>query len=245
MAWPDVYKRYATSVRRIDDGVGDILQTLKDLGMTNSLVVFSSDNGPSIESYLQEKLAADFFDSFGPFDGVKRDLLEGGLRVPTIAWWPNKIPAGQVSAQPAQSHDWMPTFAEAAGVSAPARSDGVSLMPTLVGRGKQKPTTVYSEYFNASKTPDYAEFSEAHRGRKRGQMQSLRIGSRWKVVAKVGLKAPGLATAVLSRAKFNLFFCAANPEKLDHFLVAQILGEIQRGSSVAPFRIHIRTFIDQ
>ena len=176
--WPDVYKRYATAVRRIDDCVGDLLQLLKDLSIdTNTLVVFASDNGPSIESYLPQHLAANFFDSYGPFDGIKRDLWEGGLRVPALARWPGHIPAGRVSTQPSQSHDWMPTFAELAGLPAPARSDGVSLLPTLLGTGKQRPSTIYSEYyFKGAGTPNYKQFTPAHRNRTRNQMQVIRLG---------------------------------------------------------------------
>ncbi|MGV3540677.1 MAG: sulfatase-like hydrolase/transferase, partial [Rufibacter sp.] len=89
VAWPNVYQRYATSVRRIDDAVGDLLQLLRDLKIDeNTLVVFTSDNGPSLESYLEKvKNDPDFFNSFGPFDGVKRDVLEGGVRMPALAWW--------------------------------------------------------------------------------------------------------------------------------------------------------------
>jgi arylsulfatase A-like enzyme len=175
--WPAVYKRYATAVRRIDDCVGDVLQLVRDLHIdTNTLVVFSSDNGPSIESYLKEPFAANFFNSFGPFDGIKRDLWEGGLRVPTIVWWPGHIQPGRTSAEPCQSHDWMPTFAEVAGVPAPARSDGVSLVPLLTGKGRQRKSTVYSEYFHEAKTPNYSEFAPEHRGRKREQMQAIRLG---------------------------------------------------------------------
>ena len=81
--WPDVQKRYANDVRRIDFAVGDVLQLLKDLRIDdNTLVVFTSDNGPSIESGLRnEPYAPTFFCGFGPFDGIKRDTLEGGERV--------------------------------------------------------------------------------------------------------------------------------------------------------------------
>jgi arylsulfatase A-like enzyme len=176
--WPEVYKRYATAVRRVDDCVGDLLQLLKDLDLDrNTLVVFTSDNGPSIESYLRENLAANFFDSFGPFDGIKRDLWEGGLRVPALVRWPGHIPAGKLSAQPCQSHDWLPTFAELAGLAAPARSDGVSLVPTLLGKPGQRPSTVYSEYyFKGAPTPNYSVFLAAHRNRTRNQMQAIRLG---------------------------------------------------------------------
>ncbi|HXR07148.1 MAG TPA: sulfatase-like hydrolase/transferase, partial [Candidatus Acidoferrum sp.] len=128
--WPDVYKRYATAIRRLDDAVGDLNALLRDLKIDrDTLVVFSSDNGPSIESYIpREPLRADFFGSYGPFDGIKRDCWEGGLRVPTLAWWPGHFPAGRVVSRSSISYDWLPTFAEAAGLPAPARADGVSLL---------------------------------------------------------------------------------------------------------------------
>jgi arylsulfatase A-like enzyme len=175
--WPDVYKRYATSVRRIDDAVGDLLQLLKDLKIDdNTLVVFTSDNGPSIESYLKEPYAPTFFGSYGPFDGIKRDCWEGGLRVPTIVRWPASVPAGRTSALPSSFADWMPTFAAVAGIAAPARCDGVSLLPTLTGSGTQATPRVYVEYFVGGSTPRFAQFEPAHRNRLRRQMQALRIG---------------------------------------------------------------------
>ena len=177
--WPDVDKRYATAVRRIDDAVGDIEKLLQDLKIDgDTLVVFSSDNGPSIESYLpHEPLRADFFDSFGPFDGIKRDCWEGGERVPTIACWPGHIPAGGVTTRPSISYDWLRTFAEAAGVPAPARADGVSLLPEMTGQGAQRDRGyVYVEYFESGRTPNYQDFAPSHRDRLRGQMQVMRLG---------------------------------------------------------------------
>ena len=173
--WPDVQQRYANDVRRIDFGVGDVLQLLKDLKLDdNTLVVFTSDNGPSIESYLEnEPYAPTFFRGYGPFDGIKRDTWEGGMREPTLARWPAMIPAGRVATHPSGQWDWLATFADAAGVTAPAASDGVSLIPSLTGRGDQRPGTIYLEYFQPGVTPDFADFSPAHRGRKRGQMQNI------------------------------------------------------------------------
>jgi len=115
--WPDVQKRYATLVRRIDDCVGDLFQTLKELGIDDeTLVVFTSDNGPSLESYLPEDYVPTFFDSFGPLDGTKRDLWEGGVRVGAIARWPNRIkPGGSSGDWATTSGDWMPRFANVAG----------------------------------------------------------------------------------------------------------------------------------
>ena len=178
--WPETYQRYASSCRRIDDGVGDLVQLLRDLGLyDNTLIVFSSDNGPSKESYLGDEQVpneADFFNSFGPFDGIKRDTWEGGVREPAIVSWPARIPADQVIAEPSAMYDWMATFAEAAGIPAPARSDGVSLLPLLSGERESVAHPVYVEYFNNQKTPEYGEFQPAHRGRARNQMQLIRLG---------------------------------------------------------------------
>ncbi|MGN6642084.1 MAG: sulfatase-like hydrolase/transferase, partial [Verrucomicrobiota bacterium] len=172
--WPDVQKRYANDVRRIDFAVGDVLQLVKDLKIDgNTLVVFSSDNGPSIESYLPEEYSPTFFRGFGPFDGIKRDVWEGGMREPTLARWPGVIPAGRLDDQPSGQWDWLSTFAQIAGVPVPAASDGVSLMPSLSGNGQRLPGEVYIEYFQNGRTPKFAEFAQAHRGRKRGQMQAV------------------------------------------------------------------------
>ena len=178
--WPDTYKRYATATRRIDDAVGDLLQLLKDLKIdNNTLVVFTSDNGPSIESYLPASFVPNhptFFGSYGPFDGIKRDCWEGGVRMPTIVAWPSKISAGKIISMPNMLSDWLPTFADAAHMAAPARADGVSLLPSLTGKGNQQKSLVYVEYFEGGKTPNFKEFEASRRGRKRGQMQMIRLG---------------------------------------------------------------------
>jgi arylsulfatase A-like enzyme len=179
VAWPAVYRRYATSVRRIDDCVGDLKLLLEQLNIvTNTLLVFTSDNGPSKEDYLNFAVsyAPNFFNSFGPFDGIKRDVWEGGVRMCTIAHWPGHIAAGTTNHTPSQFHDWLPTFADLGGVPIPARSDGVSLVPSLTGVGSQKDSTIYIEYYNNGTTPSYTEFLPAHRGRTRQQMQVLRLG---------------------------------------------------------------------
>jgi len=195
-SWPEVNKRYATSVRRIDDCVGDLLQLLKDLAIDdNTLVIFTSDNGPSIESGLPQHLSPQFFGSYGPFDGIKRDTWEGGLREPTIARWPARIPAGRTITAPSALYDWLPTFAEAAHLVPPANTDGVSLLPNLtagssseisnlkseiptaLGRGTNRPNDyLYIEYNYKGRTPNYPEFEPGHRGRQRNQMQTIRQG---------------------------------------------------------------------
>ncbi|KVV15140.1 arylsulfatase [Flavobacterium sp. TAB 87] len=181
VAWPDTYKRYATANRRIDDGVGDILQLLKDLKIDeNTIVVFSSDNGASIESYLPAtyvKFEPTFFASNGTFEGIKRDVLEGGVRMPVLVNWPKHIAAGKVLTMPSMLSDWMATFSDIAGVPAPARTDGVSLLPSLTANGKQKESLVYVEYEGEGRTPDFKEFDLSHRNKKRGQMQLIRMGN--------------------------------------------------------------------
>ena len=180
IGWPATYQRYATATRRIDDAVGDLMQLLRDLNIAdNTLVVFTSDNGPSIESYLPAAFVPNqptFFDSYGPFDGIKRDCWEGGLRMPTIAAWPGHIAAGKVVTTPSMLSDWLPTFADAAHLPAPARADGVSLLPSLTGQGKQETSPVYVEYFEGGKTPGFKEFEASRRDRRRAQMQMVRIG---------------------------------------------------------------------
>lgn len=181
--WPDTYKRYAMANRRIDDGVGDLIQLLKDLHIDdNTLIVYTSDNGPSIESYLPKSYVPNhptFFGSYGPFDGIKRDAWEGGMRMPTIAVWPGHIPAGKKITVPTISYDWAATFAQVAGTAAPAEMDGVSLLPVLTGTGPKTASLskpLYTEYYEGGKTPAFQDFAPDHRGRRRNQMQWIRMG---------------------------------------------------------------------
>jgi len=178
VAWPAYAKRHATMIRRIDDAVADLRQLLADLGIaSNTLIVFTSDNGPHNEagsggSYTQDPR---FFRSYANLDGIKRDSWEGGMREPTMVLWPAAITAGGASNAASQFQDWMPTFAELAGVPAPARSDGVSLVPTLTGTGSQRQGLVYVEYYNASTTPSYTDFEAARRGATRNQEQVIHV----------------------------------------------------------------------
>ena len=173
--WSNVEQRFASMVRRLDNTVGDLLQLLRDLGIAeNTFVVFTSDNGPHSESYIERKnYQPTSFQSYGPMDGMKRDPWEGGIRVPTLAWWPTAFPAGREDRQPSQFHDWMSNFASVARMPAPALSDGVSLLPQLTGNGKQQDSTVYVEYKQNGRTPDYKDYDSERRKRKRGQMQVL------------------------------------------------------------------------
>jgi arylsulfatase A-like enzyme len=174
--WPDVEKRHATMVRRVDDAVGDILQLLTDLNIaSNTLVIFTSDNGPHNEDGQDPR----FFDSWGNMDGIKRDLWEAGIREPAILTWPGYVAAGSVVDHPSCFWDWMPTFAELGGLVPPAESDGVSLVPTLLNTGTQRSRGFYYFEYEFDFKPhfkvDKELFARKH-VRGRGQMQSIRIG---------------------------------------------------------------------
>ncbi len=175
--WTNVQRRFATMVRRIDNSVGDLLQTLRDLNIDReTLVVYTNDNGPLAVSYIDgEPFTPVHFQSYGPFDGEKRDVWEGGIRMPALAWWPGSIPAGTIDRTPSQFHDWMTTFADLAGTPMPALSDGVSLAPTLTGLDERQPSTVYVEYAHGRKTPNYPDFEPRKRGLARGEMQAIFI----------------------------------------------------------------------
>jgi arylsulfatase A len=133
---------YAAMVTRLDRDVGLILDRLRELGLAeNTLVLFSSDNGPAREGGAEP----DFFTSSGPLRGIKRDLYEGGIRVPTIAWWPGRIAAGSVTEHPSAFWDFLPTAAELAGVTPPAGLDGISYLPTLLGQPQPAHEYLYWE----------------------------------------------------------------------------------------------------
>lgn len=163
--WPQYAQRHATMIRRIDDSIADIEQLLKDLKITNNtLIVFTSDNGPHNEGGAGGKFIQkpEFFRSYGPFDGIKRDCWEGGIRVPTLVKWPHFIGKNTINETPSQFHDWLATFADAAGIAAPMNSDGVSLLPILTGKGTQRQNIVYGEYSIGGKTPPYPDFDLSH-----------------------------------------------------------------------------------
>ena len=124
--WPDPEKGFAEMMHLIDSYVGRVVAKLEELGVAdNTLVVFSSDNGPHQEGGHE----MEFFDSNGILRGKKRDLYDGGVRVPTIAWWPGKIEPGTESDKLSGFQDWFPTFEELAGLDKINGLDGISLVP--------------------------------------------------------------------------------------------------------------------
>ncbi len=135
--WPAPQKAHAAMITRMDADVGRLLARLEEMGVDeNTLILFSSDNGPHAEGGNDPS----FNDSNGPLKGIKRDLTDGGIRVPTIARWPGKIAAGKTSDFVGSFMDVMPTLAEVAGAgdALPKDLDGLSFVPTLVGQPERQ-----------------------------------------------------------------------------------------------------------
>ena len=128
--WPENKKNMAAMVTRMDRDVGRLLDLLQELGIAeNTLVIFTSDNGPHKEGGNDP----DWFDSNGPLRGIKRDLYEGGIRVPTVARWPARIQPGTETDHISAFWDFLPTALDAAGARIPDGLDGVSYLPAMTG----------------------------------------------------------------------------------------------------------------
>ncbi len=133
--WPNVEKGFASVMRFVDDQVGAVVAKVKALGLEeDTLIFFASDNGPHAEGLHD----ANFFNSNGDLKGIKRELTDGGIRIPFIARWPSKIKAGSVSDHVSGFQDLMPTVSELAHMKAGGENDGISLLPTLLGQGTQR-----------------------------------------------------------------------------------------------------------
>lgn len=135
---------FAAMVGRLDAYVGQVLDKLDELELAdNTIVLFSSDNGAHREGGADPG----FFDSTGGLRGVKRDLYEGGIRTPFIVRWPNRIAAGGVSDHIGAFWDITPTLVDLTGAPQPHYTDGISFLPTLLGRAdQQQHTYLYWEF---------------------------------------------------------------------------------------------------
>ena len=157
---PEPHAAFAAMIVRMDRDIGRLADLLRARGIDRrTLVLFISDNGPHQEGGGDPV----FFKSTGGLRGIKRDLYEGGIRVPMIARWVGVIPAGRVSSHPWAHWDVLPTLAEIAGAHAPGGLDGMSMARAL--RGEPQPAHSFL----------YWEFHE------RGFQQAVRMG-RWKAV---------------------------------------------------------------
>ena len=151
--------------------MGRLLEKVRSLGLSEkTLVIFSSDNGHHTEG---GEGAADIFSKSGPLRGMKRDLTDGGIRVPTLAWWPGKIPAGTESAHVAYFGDFLSTAAELAGAQEPEGRDGISFVPALLGQTQKKQHPHL-----------YWEFHE------RGFNQAVLMDGRWKAIRMRAMDSP-------------------------------------------------------
>ncbi|MCK4431090.1 MAG: arylsulfatase [Candidatus Aminicenantes bacterium] len=135
---------YAAMITRMDRDIGRIMALLKELGLdNNTLVIFSSDNGPTFAGGVD----AEFFKSAGPLRGLKCSVYEGGIRVPMVARWPGHIAPGTTSDHVSAFWDVLPTLAEIAGTPVPKDIDGISFRPALLGKtGQKKHDFLYWEY---------------------------------------------------------------------------------------------------
>lgn len=172
--FPTRYPRatYAAMISYMDEQLGELIEQLKDSGQyDNTLIIFSSDNGPTYSGGAD----TEWFNSAGPFGTAygqaKGFVYEGGIRVPMIASWPGKIEEGSLSNHVSAFWDVLPTLCELVGVEAPADIDGISFLPTLLGKEQAEHDYLYWEF------PAYT-----------GQ-RALRMG-KWKLVQKGLLKEP-------------------------------------------------------
>jgi arylsulfatase A-like enzyme len=147
-------------IARMDRDVGRLAELLRSRGIDRrTLLLFTSDNGPHREGGGDP----DFFTSSGGLRGIKRDLYDGGIRVPMIAHWPGTVPAGRVSDHQWTHWDVMPTLAEIASAKAPDGLDGMSVARALRGQPQPAHDALYWEFHE------------------RGFQQAVRMG-RWKAV---------------------------------------------------------------
>ncbi|MGI9541970.1 MAG: arylsulfatase [Cyclobacteriaceae bacterium] len=161
MSQKEPHAAFVAMIHILDQQVGEIVEKVKAQGIEdNTLIIFTSDNGPHLEGGADP----DFFNSNGIYKGYKRDLYEGGIRVPMIASWPSKIRAGSTSEHISAFWDVLPTLAELTGQSIPNELDGLSFLPTLLG----EPIQARHDYL-------YWEFHE------KGGRKALRQGD-WKIV---------------------------------------------------------------
>ena len=169
--WPTPDKGQAAMITRLDSYVGRMMEQLKLLGLAeNTLVIFTSDNGPHNESNHDITR----FEPAGPLRGIKRSLTDGGIRVPAIAWWPGKVAAGVETGHVAYFGDWFATAAELAGAELPAERDSISFAPTLFGRPDDQKQHEFI----------YWEFHE------RGFSQAALYRGRWKGIRERSIEAP-------------------------------------------------------
>lgn len=166
--WPKVEQAQAAKITLQDQQVGRLLEKLESMNeLDNTVVLYTSDNGAHFNHDNVNGHQLEFFDSNGNLRGGKRDLYEGGLRVPLIVYWKNKIIPGSKTNHISGFRDIMTTFAEVIGIKKPSHNKGISFLPTLLNQ-KQKKHEFLNWEFQLS-----GSFQELPDG---GFRQSVRIG---------------------------------------------------------------------
>lgn len=141
--WPENERVHAARITMLDREIGRVINRLKEKGeLENTVVIFTSDNGAHNEGGHNHK----FFESTGGLRGYKRDLYEGGIRVPLIVYWKGTVQPGKKSGYVGAFPDLMPTFAELAGIKKPQQTDGISFLPEILGRKQQQHDYLYWEF---------------------------------------------------------------------------------------------------
>ena len=126
---------YAAMITRMDRYIGNVVAKLKEKGVyENTLIIFTSDNGPTNAGGG----GASYFNSAGDLRASKGSLYEGGIRVPFVASWPGKIKPGSESDHISAGWDMLATFAEISGEKLKSKTDGLSILPSLTGKGEQQ-----------------------------------------------------------------------------------------------------------
>ena len=166
---------FAAMMETLDGDVGRLLALLKQLGIDdNTILLFASDNGSHLEGGHDPK----FWDSNGPFKGHKRDLYEGGIRSPFLVRWPARTAPGSISAHPGALWDVLPTMAELTGQPVPEQVNGLSFLPTLIGKSddQKQPDYLYWEH-PQSKAHDWAVRAGPWKGVFRGHQKGSKTKS--------------------------------------------------------------------
>lgn len=139
--WPEIERRHAARITMLDQQIQRLLDKLEQQGeLENTFILFTSDNGPHNENHHDRH----FFESSGGLKGYKRDVYEGGVRIPAIAFWKGKIKPGKTDHL-AAFYDVMPTLAQLANTNTPLQSDGISFLPEVLGKKQKKHDFLYWE----------------------------------------------------------------------------------------------------
>jgi len=206
---------FVAMVTLLDHNVGELIGKLEELDLDeNTIVIFASDNGPHIEGGADPE----FFNSNGPLKGTKRDMYDGGIRTPMIVKWPGKVKPGSTSDHISAFWDIMPTIAEITGSEPPAPTDGISFLPTLMGKKSQK----QHEYL-------YWEFHE------QGGKTAVRMGN-WKAVKRDVDKVPRGSVELYDLSKDigeTTDVASENPDIVKR--MEEIMKEAHTPSKVFPF----------